>query len=345
MNRLDRALGILLLLRGGKPLSASELSRRFEVSARTIYRDIDTLSAVGVPVYAEMGRGGGFRLVEGYFLPPVMLSVQEAISLVLGLSLLRSLRASPFAAARETGEQKLLAALPDHIRAILAEAQKVIGFEQAPSDAFHVERAEWRQAGDPSPPAEATPDESAVVGMFLQAVLDRRTVALDYRSPYRDGTTHTVVAPCGLLWDRDRWYMVGRRDGRDEATRLWRADRVQAIRSGGGRDGAEPEFDVRALLGRSWLQAAMEQWRHEAPVVIRLSRAQAERLKQDWYYRHAHYEDLPDGRILMNFGQGEREIVLELLRWLGPEAELIEPHAWRAALRSELLQMLDVYSG
>jgi predicted DNA-binding transcriptional regulator YafY len=105
MNRLDRALGILLLLRGGKAISATDLSTRFEVSTRTIYRDIETLSSLGVPVYAEKGRVGGFRLVEGYFLPPVMFSVREAISLVLGLSLLRNLRASPFAAERETGAQ------------------------------------------------------------------------------------------------------------------------------------------------------------------------------------------------------------------------------------------------
>src|SRR6476661_8154690 len=106
MNRIDRALGILLLLRGGKAISATALSRRFEVATRTIYRDIETLSSLGVPVYAEMGRAGGFRLVEGYFLPPVMFSAREAISLMLGISLLRNLRASPFAAERETGAQK-----------------------------------------------------------------------------------------------------------------------------------------------------------------------------------------------------------------------------------------------
>ncbi len=104
MNRFDRALAILLLLRSGKTLSATDLARRFEVSTRTIYRDIETLSAVGVPVYAEMGRDGGFRLLPGYFLPPVMFSVGEAISLLLGLTLLRSLRATPFAA--ETGNRR-----------------------------------------------------------------------------------------------------------------------------------------------------------------------------------------------------------------------------------------------
>ena len=339
MNRLDRALGILLLLRGGKAISATELSRRFEVSTRTIYRDIETLSSLGVPVYAEMGSSGGFRLVEGYFLPPVMFSVREAISLVLGLSLLRNLRASPFAAERETGAQKLLAAMPDHLRAVLAEAQKVIGFERTTGDAFHTAPTNARQD---SAANAAEPAERMVVDVFLQAILERGTVILDYRSPYRAGPERVRVTPCGLLWDRDLWYLVGRRAERD-TVQLWRADRVLEIRSSSVSAGGDAEFDVRALLGRSWLQAAMEQWRQEAPVVIRLARAQAERLKQDWYYRHARYEDLAGDQVRMTFGQDDQGIVLELLRWLGPGAELLAPVEWRAALQAELAEMLAVY--
>src|SRR3954469_10782685 len=102
VNRLDRALGILLLLRSGAGISARELARRFEVSTRTIYRDIEALSALGVPVYAERGRGGGIRLLEGYFLPPVSFTQREALSLLLGVTLLGSLRGRPFAAEMET---------------------------------------------------------------------------------------------------------------------------------------------------------------------------------------------------------------------------------------------------
>jgi predicted DNA-binding transcriptional regulator YafY len=337
MNRIDRALGILLLLRGGKAISASELSRRFEVATRTIYRDIEALSALGVPVYAEMGRAGGFRLMEGYFLPPIMFSVREAISLVLGISLLRNLRASPFAAEREIGAQKLLAAIPDHLRAVLAEAQKVIGFERTAGDAFHAAPADARWHND-SDIAEGT-----AVNIFLQAILEHKAVVLDYRSPYRDGPEQIRVTPCGLLWDRDLWYLAGRRADRN-MVQLWRADRVLEIRSSSVSAGDAAEFDVRALLDRSWLQAAMEQWRQEAPVVIRLARAQADRLRQDWYYRHARYEDLADEQVLMSFGQDDRGVVFELLRWLGPGTELIAPVEWRAALRAELAEMLKVYS-
>jgi predicted DNA-binding transcriptional regulator YafY len=103
-------------------------------------------------------------------------------------------------------------------------------------------------------------------------------------------------------------------------------------------------FDVRELLGRNWLASAMEEWRDLAPVKIRLSRAQAERLQQDWYYRHAHFEPVAEDQMIMTFGEQNPTVVLELLRWLGPGAELLEPVAWRERMKEELRQMLASYT-
>jgi predicted DNA-binding transcriptional regulator YafY len=341
MNRLDRALGILLLLRGGKSFSGTELSRRFEVSTRTIYRDIETLCAIGVPIYAEMGRGGGFRLVEGYFLPPVMFSAGEAISLLLGLTLLRSLRARPFAAEIDTSEQKLLAAVPDQLRAVLAKAQQIIGFERMPIDIFHPEPSEAEQpAGAPA----GEQGEGAIVSAFIQAILDRRAVQLDYRSPYAARAEHVTVMPDGLVWDRDRWYLAGRQARRGDETRLWRADRVLALMVGAPVSDALPPFDVGTLLGHSWLRQAMELWGQESPVVIRLTRRQADRLGQDWYYRHARFEDMNENQVEMTFGEDDRAKVLDLLRWLGPGAELVRPAEWRESIQADLAEMLAAYT-
>jgi predicted DNA-binding transcriptional regulator YafY len=86
MQRFDRILGILLFLRSHQVVSAAQLAHQFEASTRTIYRDLETLSALGVPLYAERGRQGGVRLLPVYFLPPLMFTQQEAIALQLGLT-------------------------------------------------------------------------------------------------------------------------------------------------------------------------------------------------------------------------------------------------------------------
>jgi predicted DNA-binding transcriptional regulator YafY len=341
MSRFDRALGILLHLRSGKGVSALDLAQHFGVSRRTIYRDIETLSALGVPVYAERGREGGIRLLEGYFLPPVMFSKGEAVSLLLSLTLFRSLHSQPYPTDLETAEKKLLAAMPDTLRTVLTEAQKVIGFEGIPSDTFHPERAV------PSQPVASTEQEesaeSKTTTIFLQAVLERRTVSMHYRSPYRARTENISLEPFGVFWDRDHWYLVGKLLDQEQDIRIWRADRVLEITPRSQAITNHPDFDVRSVLGRSWLKAAMQRWTQEALVRIRLSQQQAERLKKDWYYQHATFEQLSEHSILMTFGEDDQEVVLELLRWLGPGAELIEPMAWRVALRAGLAQMLAEY--
>ena len=338
MNRVDRALGILLLLRSGRTVSAAELARRFEVSSRTIYRDIETLCAVGVPVYAEQGRGGGFRLVEGYFLPPITFSVGEATSLLTGLALLRRLRARPFPVDLAAAGAKLLAALPEHLRATLAETERIIGFEATPHDSFHPDLTEPDSELDDQGAAV----ESQVITTFLQCILDHHTLALEYRAPHRAPASH-VLAPNGLLWDRDRWYLVARRADRDEAPRLWRADRVLAIARHTRQSEPAPPFDIAQLLGRRWLDNAMAQWITQASVSIRMTSAQASLLQRDWFYGRSRFEEHEPDAVLMTFGESNRQVVFALLRWLGPGAELIAPAEWRAAFADEVRTLLAPY--
>lgn len=340
MLRFDRLLGILLFLRSGKSVSASDLARRFNVSARTIFRDLETLSALGVPLYAERGRTGGFKLLEGYFLPPLTFSQSEAIALLLGVTLQKNLRATLFPREMVLAEKKLLAALPERIRAILERAEQVLGVEKLPADIFHPD------TGFPLVDAFSSVDEereSRVVSLFCQAILDGNAVVFRYPAR-RQARIHDVQAwPLGLFWDRDHWYLVGRAEGR-EGARTWRSDRVLTLRSVSMGGTQQQDFDVRAMLGHTWLQTAMEEWRQQAPVRIRLTSAQADRLRRDWYYRHAHFEQLDADKVLMTFGESNATLVLELLRWLGPGAELLEPLVWRQKIKEELRQMLEYYT-
>ena len=336
MRRTDRLLGMMLKLRSGMVVPATELAAQFEVSQRTVYRDMETLSALGVPVYAEQGRRGGFRLLEGYFLPAISFTEAEAVSLLLGLAVLERMRSRPFASSLETAAAKLLAAMPRHLSERLAEAATFLGVERSAEDAFH------RELAEPPLPDPASPAEQHAIDTFLQALLDGTNVALDYRSPYRPASDTIAAVPRGLFWDRDRWYLVGDRIEPAPGRRLWRADRVLAIRQIERRSDETP-FDIQRLLGRAWLTGAMDQWAEDAPVRIRLTRTQAELLQADWYYRHARYEERPDGDVVICFGQDQQSVVLELLRWLGPGAELLEPAEWRAAIRDDLRQMLAMY--
>jgi predicted DNA-binding transcriptional regulator YafY len=337
VNHFDRLFGILLVLQRKRAIAAAQLARQFEVSTRTIYRDLQTLNALGIPLYTTRGHGGGFRLREGYFLPPLIFSRGEGIVLLVGQTLLQSLHTHPFPHEVETSVQKLLVAVPESLRTILMQAEKVIGFEQFPDDIFHPEPT-------PTLQREGDASESHIVTTFLQAILDRSLVHLRYESPYRLSDDLEMVAiPLGLFWDRTHWYLVGRKREGNAAMRLWRADRVDSLKRDSEAASTSDAFDIQELLGHAWLRSAMEQWQHNAPVVIRLTWTQAQRLQRDWYYRHARFEEDVGNRVLMTFGEENQAIVFELLRWLGPGAELVEPKAWRELMKEELQHMASVY--
>ncbi|EFH82675.1 helix-turn-helix transcriptional regulator [Ktedonobacter racemifer] len=337
MAHIDRLFGILLILQRKRSVSAAQLARQFEVSTRTIYRDLQTLSALGVPVYTSRGHGGGIHLLEGYFLPPLTFSRGEGIMLLVGLTLLQSLHTFPFPAEVKTAVQKLLVAVPDSLRMTLMQAEKVVGFEHFPGDIFHPEPTHAPQMDGDTP-------ESSIITTFLQGILDRSLVHVRYGSPYHlSERQETAVIPLGLFWDRNHWYLVGRKRDGDATMRLWRADRVVSLRGDSETVTPPHAFDIQPLLGHTWLRSAMDQWQRNAPVIIRLTRLQAERLQRDWYYRHARFEERRGDQVIMTIGEENQTIVFELLRWLGPGAELIEPRAWREQMKEELRQMLSIY--
>ena len=334
MTRIERAFAILLLLSGGGTVTAPALARRFEVSVRTIYRDVDMLAATGVPLYAERGAAGGYRLLEGYFLPPVAFTREEAVASLLALALARGLKVPPFPAALDAAERKLAAALPARLRPLATETRRLVGFERAAADLFH-----------PEPDQDQEPGETAAraVEVFVAAILDRTRVALRYRQPYRGTVTPELEAePEGVIWDRDRWYLIGRRE--DGRRRFWRADRVTEIRASPFRYRGDPEFDVRRHLGRAWLADAMAQWARSSPVAIAMTAAQAARLQADWLYRFARYE-VDGDRVVMTYGEVDAALVFELVRWLGPGAELLRPAEWRPRLAAELAALAAIHAG
>jgi predicted DNA-binding transcriptional regulator YafY len=325
VNPIERALSILLLLSRRKLLSATELSRRFGVSVRTIYRDIDRLIALGVPVEAERGAEGGFRLSNDFLSPPIALNRVETTALLVALSLMRGLRATPLSRNLESAEAKLLAALPPAAREILAKGASIVGIEQAPDDIFHG-----------ALPAERIADQHEAVDRFLEGILMHRRVDLLHRGS--TGEKLHEVEPHGLLFDRSLWYLVGRSLAAAEI-RMWRADRVASITVTGFAFRPMPDFDIRSMLDRQWLEQAMRTWDKEGGGSrIRLTAAAAERLRRDWYYRHAAVT--PDGEgFIMSLPDADPRTVLPLVRWLGTEAEILSPDLLRDALRVELEAM------
>ena len=336
MNPIERALGILLELAGGRVMSAGELSRRFQVSLRTIYRDVDRLLMLGVPVDATRGAEGGYRLAEGYLQPPVGLTRAETAALLVALALVRGLKSTPLSADLETAEKKLLVSLPAAARSLLKDGRRIIGVEAAPEDIFHWEK-----------PVSQPLNGGPAVDGFIKGILSSRRVRLIYENPYRETVREHEVEPQGILYDRDHWYLIGRSlDHGDQ--RIWRADKVRELKSSTMAFRPDRDFDIQRFVGRAWLAAGFQRWFKEderAVSRIRLTADLAERLKLDWFYRHARFEEEAGGTVIMSVPETDPRGILPLVRWLGPDAELLSPEPLRRQMAEEALRLARRYGG
>jgi predicted DNA-binding transcriptional regulator YafY len=203
--KADRLLSILLLLQTRGQVPATELAERLEVSVRTIYRDVEALSAAGVPVWAERGRHGGINLLPGYRTDVTGLTGDEARALFV-LSTQDTHEALGLGSAIASALRKVMAALPAPHRPA-------------------AERTSERILIDPVRWMRAEPDRVADLGELQRAVLTDRRLGLTYRHGGADAPSEYTVDPYGLVSKAGIWYLVA--DLRGEP-RLFRAERVLA---------------------------------------------------------------------------------------------------------------------
>jgi len=202
MSKADNLLAVLWMLRSaGKPIAARQLAEALEISVRTVYRYIDALCMSGVPVLAEPGHGGGFRLPESFGQVPLIFDPDEQKAL---------LHAAAF--AREAGYPH-----GDALERAVAKLRRFAG-----EDALrrHVEGFDVILSSPGSGQAH-TP----LVRELEAAVAESRTVRVVYRKPSADGPRARHIDPYGLVYWKNRWYVVGWCHLRGEI-RSFRADRM-----------------------------------------------------------------------------------------------------------------------
>lgn len=188
--RASRLLSILILLQLRVRVTADALASEFEVSVRTIYRDIDALSAAGIPVFGDRGPGGGFQLLDGYRTRLTGLASDEAEAMLL-IGLPGPAAALGLGAAAGRARGKLLAALTPEGS---AGADRISG-------RFHLDPVDWYRSADPV----------TFLPSLTRAVLDQLPVAMRYES--WTGLRDRVVDPLGLVLKGGSWYLVARVGG------------------------------------------------------------------------------------------------------------------------------------
>jgi predicted DNA-binding transcriptional regulator YafY len=297
----DRLLSTLLLLQAHGRLSGRDLARRLEVSQRTIHRDMDALSAAGVPVYALRGAQGGWQLDEDWRTQVPGLDEAELRGLLMAQP--RVIGDPRLAAAAESAIGKLMAALPVALRARAAAIRQRL----------HVDTTGWRGGAE----------DLAMLPIVQDAVWSDRKLAFRYRQPSGERVQRTVD-PLGLVAKGSTWYLFA---GTPRGFRTYRVSRMERARV---LDEAA-ERPARFDLAEAWKSAAAEfQGRPRYQATLRLDPAAVEWVKE---WRVASPVDGQENVYRIEFAE-EAEACFVVLG-LASHVEVIEPASLRERAAKE----------
>ncbi|MQY32988.1 hypothetical protein SRB17_09480 [Streptomyces sp. RB17] len=332
--RAARLIQMVLLLQSRQTMTAAELARELQVSERTVTRDAQALSEAGVPVYADRGRAGGYRLVGGYRTRLTGLARSEAEALFLS-GVPGALREMGLADAASAARLKVSAALLPSLR-------------DAPDSAaqrFHLDAPAWFRE----------PETPALLPAVAEAVWDDRRVTARYRRG--EDEVQRVLEPYGLVLKAGVWYLCARvADGDSSRTgrtyrpyRTYRIDRFKAVEALEERFTRDPDFD----LPGHWAEQAERFARSilRAEVVVRLSPEGVRLLR--------YAVDPPAARAALS-GAGEpdgagwvtvtlpvesEEVAHTQLTALGAEAEVLAPQGLRERFAADAARLAELYGG
>jgi predicted DNA-binding transcriptional regulator YafY len=328
--RAARLIKMVLLLQSRPSMTAAELARELEVSERTVTRDAQALSEAGVPVYADRGRAGGYRLIGGYRTRLTGLARGEAEALFLS---------GVPGALREMGLED--AASAAHLKVSAALLPSLRDAPRTAAQRFHLDAPGWFQE----------PQTPELLPAVAEAVWEDRVVRVRYRrtSQGQSEDVERELEPYGLVLKAGVWYLAAAVREAD-AFRVYRVDRFTAVEPGEERFArveGEDAFDLPAFWEERAEQFARALLRSE--VVVRLTPSGVRQLPYatDPASAREAVESAGDadaeGRVTVTLPVESEDVAYTQLMALGPEAEVVAPAALRERFALAARRMREWY--
>lgn len=301
LNRFDRIIAIFIHLQSGRVVKAQDMANRFKVSLRTIYRDIRSLETAGVPISGEAGVG--YYLMEGYRLPPVMFTPEEASSFVAAEKLMQKFTDKTLGAHYESAMYKLKSVLRGQVKDRLATLETQVWINPG-QNLFN----------------EQVPD---ALNILLDSMVEKKQVIIRYQNLHSEEIVERTIEPIGLFNENNFWYMMAycllRADYRQ-----FRTDRIYHILK------TEQRFSKKHQqeLIDNYRQAQQEQVKTK--VVIRLDKETARYLGSGKkYYGFVSEQIHPDFIDMTFFTCDVHESFARWYMMFADRAEILEPESLR----------------
>jgi len=321
---LERLISIIYILMNKGTVTAGELAERFEVSTRTIYRDIEALSIAGIPVYCKKGKNGGICLTEEFVLNKMLITKEEQQEILAALVGLQETEVSD-----GNREQETLKKLGEF-------------FQTEPVPWVNIDLSDWSGL------------RKQMYEDIKRAILTRHVIEFDYYGQNRP-MSHRVVEPVQLQFKEYTWYLRAYcRERQDFRTfKLFRMQRlcVQAETFVPKREPALLQKDEVAGKAEKSVEMhdstrvelqTQEQEFPVTPLTIWIDKKEAYRIYDR--FDESELEQLPDGNFLAHCAYPLDEWVYSLILWFGPSAKVLEPEFIRDEVQKRIKKMMENYN-
>ena len=318
LNKTERLFALVLLLQNRPNMTSRDLAEHFGVSRRTIFRDLRTLGESGVPLtYAEEG---GYEILEGYQLPPLMLSAREAATLLVGTAFTTLQPDASLRTDADAVAMKIRSVLPEPVREYIDQLQ---------------ERTVLAPFNETQDRGGATDKEQGLWFELSEAIARQRKVKMTYYVASRDEETVREVDPLGLVYYSDHWNLIGYDHLRDDI-RNFRLDQIKKLRTRFDRFEPPAGFDLKEHLRE----------RGTSPKNVRITvrfRNRAWRWARRQVPADVEQELREGDRTRVTF---EFENLSYVAKWLlryGTDAEVVEPDALREEVAEQARAVAEMY--
>jgi predicted DNA-binding transcriptional regulator YafY len=296
MNRIDRLAAILIQLQSRRLVKAQDIADKFSISLRTVYRDIHALEEGGVPVIGEAGTG--YKLMEGYKLPPVMFNQDEASALLTAAKLVQS--------KTDAGISKHYISALDKIKAVLRLSEK-----------DHIEEIDEHIAVMNHPAIVHQPPAELYLQSLLKAISSSSVIEINYTSIEKNETTRRKVEPVGIYYLGSHWYLIAFCQMRNDY-RNFRTDKIDNL-------AITEEIISKTHPPLQSFISQMSAERQVQKVVIDVEADIVKYLGEQKYYNGFVKEEKKEEYVRMTFLTGS---LMGFSRWymlFGDHAKIVEP--------------------
>lgn len=312
MSKTKILFDLITYINAKRIFTAQDVAFEFDVSVRTAYRYLTELSEMGVPIYTESGRHGGYRILDNRLLPPIIFNENEAFAIFFSFQSLRHISSLPFEVDIDSVSRKLLVRLPPDTREWLNNLDTVVSF--------------WNKKRN---------IESPFLKQIIEAALEKTVILMEYRSKIKNSTKE--VLPIGIYMYDGFWYMPAY-DILQKQVKNYRVDRILSLT----KTQAPCTFDIDL---HKWLNNLTTQEPSDPMHVYAELNREGIRLceGQPWLGSHMTVTSEDFGFLDMDVERGEIEYISSFFLQLGVNARIIEPQELIQNLCSKLTATLSLY--